>query len=57
LLDEYIPIVKGSEINDNPFKPISKFAVDMINAKGDDTEIEWIRQDQRYSEKLATPGR
>lgn len=55
LLDEYIPIIKGSEINDNPFRPVSKFAVDMINEKGDDAEIEWITRDQRYSEKLATP--
>ena len=42
LLDEFIPIVKGSEINDNPFHPISKFATDIISEKGDDTEIEWI---------------
>ena len=55
LLDEFIPIVKGSERNDNPFHPVSKFAVDMISEKGDDTEIEWISPDQRYSEKLATP--
>jgi magnesium chelatase subunit I len=55
LLDEYIPIVKGSEINDDPFNPISKYAVDMISAQGDKTEIEWITRDQRYSEKLATP--
>lgn len=55
LLDEFIPIVKGSEINDNPFHPISKFATDIISEKGDDTEIEWISRDQRYSEKLATP--
>lgn len=55
LLDEFIPIVKGSEINDNPFNPISKFSVDMINEKGDETEIEWISREQRYSEKLATP--
>ncbi|MEP7146111.1 MAG: sigma 54-interacting transcriptional regulator [bacterium] len=55
LLDEYIPIVKGSEINDNPLKPVSKFAVDMVKEKDDSTEIEWITRDQRYSEKLATP--
>ncbi len=55
LLDDFIPIVKGSEINDNPFHPVSKFATDMISEKGDDTEIEWISRDQRYSEKLATP--
>jgi magnesium chelatase subunit I len=55
LLDEFIPIIKGSEINDNPFHPVSKYAVEMINEKGDDTELEWISADQRYSEKLATP--
>ncbi|MBS1514653.1 MAG: sigma 54-interacting transcriptional regulator [Bacteroidetes bacterium] len=55
LLDDYIPIVKGSEINDNPFHPISKHAVDMVNEMGDETEIEWISKEQRYSEKLATP--
>jgi len=55
LLDEFIPIIKGSEINDNPFNPVSKYAVDIINEKGDSAEIEWISRDQRYSEKLATP--
>ncbi|HCV42436.1 MAG TPA: magnesium chelatase, partial [Bacteroidetes bacterium] len=55
LLDEYIPVVKGSEINDNPFRPVSKFAVDRVNECGDATPIEWIHRDQRYGEKLATP--
>lgn len=55
LLDEKIPIIKGSEINDNPFMPISKFAVDTVSEKGDDTEIEWIGRDRRFGEKLATP--
>lgn len=55
LLDEYVPIVKGSEINDNPLFPISKHAVDIVNEKGDETEIEWIGRDRRYGEKLATP--
>lgn len=55
LLDEYIPIIKGSEINDNPFHPVSKFGVDQINTYGDETEIEWIHRDRRFSEKLATP--
>ncbi|MDE3058697.1 MAG: sigma 54-interacting transcriptional regulator [Bacteroidota bacterium] len=55
LLDEYIPIVRGSEINDNPFAPVSKFGVDTVKEHGDATEIEWIRCDQRFSEKLATP--
>lgn len=55
LLDEYIPIVKGSEINDSPFKPVSKHAVDRVGSLGDATEIEWIPRGQRYGEKLATP--
>lgn len=55
LLDEFIPIVKGSEINDNPFSPISKYSVEKIKELGDKTEIEWLSRDQRYSEKLATP--
>lgn len=55
LLDEYIPVVSGSEINDDPLKPISKWSRDLINEKGDDTPIEWIHRSQRYGEKLATP--
>ncbi|CAI8342101.1 MAG: Magnesium-chelatase 38 kDa subunit [Owenweeksia sp. TMED14] len=55
LLDEYMPIVKGSEINDSPFKPISKYAQDQITKNGDDTLISWVHRSQRYFEKLATP--
>ena len=55
LLDEYIPIIKGSEINDNPFMPVSKYGVDLIEEWKDNTEIEWIERDRRYGEKLATP--
>lgn len=55
LLDEYIPILKGSEINDNPFAPVSKYGVDLISEFGDNAEIEWIDRDRRYGEKLATP--
>jgi magnesium chelatase subunit I len=55
LLDEYIPVVAGSEINDDPFLPISKYARDLIAEKGDDTPIEWLHRSQRYGEKLATP--
>jgi magnesium chelatase subunit I len=55
LLDEYIPIVAGSEINDDPLKPVSKYAVDLIAEKGDDTPISWLHQSERYGEKLATP--
>ncbi|MDX2127635.1 MAG: sigma 54-interacting transcriptional regulator [Chloroherpetonaceae bacterium] len=55
LLDEVIPIVKGSEINDSPFNPLSKFARERVLHEGDETEIAWIPREQRYSEKLATP--
>ncbi len=55
LLDEYIPIIKGSEINDNPFQPVSKTCVDLVREHGDDVEIEWIHRDERFGEKLATP--
>tara|TARA_B110000503_G_scaffold139708_1_gene228735 strand:+ start:1680 stop:3140 length:1461 start_codon:yes stop_codon:yes gene_type:complete len=55
LLDEYMPIVKGSEINDSPFQPISKFARDLITDQGDKTPIAWVHRSDRFFEKLATP--
>ncbi len=55
LLDEYIPIVAGSEINDDPLNPVSRFGVDIIEAKGDNTSIDWLHRSKRYGEKLATP--
>ncbi|HEY3584831.1 MAG TPA: sigma 54-interacting transcriptional regulator, partial [Casimicrobiaceae bacterium] len=55
LLDDAIPIVAGSEINDNPFAPISKFARNLIAEAGDDTPIAWVGRDARFIEKLATP--
>lgn len=55
LLDEWIPIVEGSEINDDPLDPISKFAKDRIAELGDKTPIAWLHRDERYAEKLATP--
>jgi magnesium chelatase subunit I len=55
LLDEEVPVVAGSEINDNPFQPVSKFAVDLVREQGDRTPIEWLHRSQRYGEKLATP--
>ncbi|MEO6813926.1 MAG: magnesium chelatase [Ginsengibacter sp.] len=55
LLDEYIPIIEGSEVNDDPFKPLSKYARDLIEEKGDDTPITWLHRSDRYGEKLATP--
>lgn len=55
LLDEYLPIIDGSEINDDPLKPISRFAKDLIAEKGDLTPIKWIHRSERFFEKLATP--
>jgi len=54
-LDERIPVVAGSEVNDDPFKPISKYARDMLGECGDATPIAWLGRDARYVEKLATP--
>ncbi len=55
LLDEYIPKIAGSEINDNPYDPISMACRNRVAEEGDDTPIEWIHREERYSEKLATP--
>ncbi len=55
LLDEEVPVIAGSEINDSPFEPISKAGRDILDEHGDNTPIEWIARDRRYSEKLATP--
>lgn len=54
-LDEYIPVVAGSEINDDPLHPLSKYAKDLIEEEGDNTPIEWLHRSFRYGEKLATP--
>ena len=55
LLDEYMPIVAGSEINDDPLQPLSNFAVTTLSDLGDKTPIDWVHRDTRYVEKLATP--
>lgn len=55
LLDEWMPIVAGSEINDDPYNPISRHARDLIEADGDDTPITWVNRNDRFGEKLATP--
>ena len=55
LLDEYIPAIAGSEINDDPLKPMSKFARNLIAQHADETPIHWIHKSERYGEKLATP--
>ena len=55
LLDDYIPVITGSDLNDDPFNPISTSALDIIAEHGDDTPINWISAEDRYVEKLATP--
>ena len=55
LLDEWMPIVAGSEINDDPYDPVSRHARDLVAAEGDDTPIAWVHRDTRFGETLATP--
>lgn len=55
LLDEYIPIIEGSELNDDPFNPVSFFGIETIKNLGDKTPIDWVHRSERYVEKLATP--
>ena len=55
LLDEYIPIIAGCEINDNPYKPVCKRCSDLVNECGDAVKIDWLHRDARLGEKLATP--
>jgi len=55
LLDEWMPIVEGSEIHDDPLNPISRYATELIADKGDGTPISWVHRSERFAEKLATP--
>jgi magnesium chelatase subunit I len=55
LLDEEIPIIEGSEVNEDPFNPISKHGRDLHEEYGERMPIEWVGRDRRYGEKLATP--
>jgi magnesium chelatase subunit I len=55
LLDEYVPIIEGSELNDDPLQPLSRFGIDKIAELGDATRLTWLHRDDRYTEKLATP--
>ena len=55
LLDEWIPVIAGSEIPDDPMQPVSAFGREIVARHGDKTEISWLHRDDRYSEKLATP--
>ncbi len=56
LLDEALPVVAGSEIQDDPYRPVSRYARDLVAEKGDDTPVEWVGRDSRFGEKLATPA-
>jgi magnesium chelatase subunit I len=55
LLDEFVPVIEGSELNDDPLHPISRFGRDKIQELGDNTPVTWLHRNDRYSEKLATP--
>lgn len=55
LLDDYIPFIKGCEINDDPYNPVCRHCVNLVGQDGGDVEIEWLTREQRYGEKLATP--
>ena len=55
LMDEYIPVIAGSELNDDPLNPISKSSIALIEEQGDETPIRWMHRSERYGEKLATP--
>ncbi len=55
LLDEEMPIIAGSEVNDNPFEPLSAYGRAQVNEHGDETPITWVKRDNRFVEKLATP--
>jgi magnesium chelatase subunit I len=55
LLDEQMPIIAGSEINDDPYHPVSRYARDLVAEQGEDTPIRWVHRDERFGEKLATP--
>jgi magnesium chelatase subunit I len=55
LLDEWMPVVSGSEINDDPFRPVSRYAHDLVAAHGEETRVDWVHRDERFGEKLATP--
>lgn len=55
LLDEYVPVIEGSELNDDPLQPLSRFGRDTIKEYGDNTPIAWLYREDRYTEKLATP--
>ena len=55
LLDEWMPIIAGSEINDDPYNPVSRYAINLCEKRGDKTPVSWVHRSERFGEKLATP--
>jgi magnesium chelatase subunit I len=55
LLDEWMPVIAGSEINDDPYRPVSRHGRDLVAERGEDAPIDWVHRDDRFGEKLATP--
>jgi magnesium chelatase subunit I len=55
LLDEWVPVIEGSELNDDPLQPLSRYSIDLIKEKKDETPVDWMHRDERFAEKLATP--
>ena len=55
LLDEWLPIIEGSEINDDPYAPVSRHARDLVTERAEDTPLAWVHRSDRFGEKLATP--
>lgn len=55
LLDEFVPVIDGSELNDDPLQPLSRFGIDLVAERGDNTPVRWLHRSDRYTEKLATP--
>ena len=55
LLDEWLPIIEGSDVRDDPYAPISAFGIDLLAAKGEKTTVAWVHRSQRFAEKLASP--
>ena len=55
LLDEWLPVVEGSDVRDDPFAPISAYAIDLVAEMGDETPVAWVHRSRRFAEKLASP--
>lgn len=55
LLDDEMPVLRGSEVNDDPLQPVSKYAKELLREEGDEAPVAWVPREQRYVEKLATP--